>query len=304
MENQVKEILLNNKKQAGNQAEDTNREPSSLMEEIVPLYSDALKNDNINDFLGDHEVEFISLVGFADVGKSTFLGSLYSLLLTYDSLGEYRMVDSDTFVGFEKKLYLRRLNPNETSEIKRTLRNEGYHLTLLLVNKLTNKTRKLVICDKAGEIYQDYISKDEEIEKDFNLPRADRLLFFIDVQKMLGNQFNLMLDDYAMMLKRLLKFDKISSDSTKYLVFNKFDQVKEDNHERYEKRKEKVLECFRELLGDGINPKEITSMLTDVIKPDEANEFYKELITPFEPDTTEPDPLCWAEYKINKYARR
>ena len=40
-------------------------------------YSDALTDENINKVLGNYDTHLVTLVGFSEVGKSTFVASLY-----------------------------------------------------------------------------------------------------------------------------------------------------------------------------------------------------------------------------------
>ena len=50
-------------------------------------------------------------------------------------------------------------------------------------HETTNEKRLIVLSDRAGERYRDYISKDEELLKDKTIKYADRILLFINAER-------------------------------------------------------------------------------------------------------------------------
>lgn len=104
----------------------------------------------------------------------------------------------------------------------------------------------MVLSDRAGETYYGYISDASLIEKDHTLSRADRVLLFVDSEKMLDDTEYLgMKDDYRMLLSRLLKAGKYPKDTSLYVVFNKFDKVIKKMAKTYDLRKQEMLEIFK-----------------------------------------------------------
>ncbi len=145
------------------------------------FYGDALNDSNINDVITNIIPELIVLVGFAGYGKSTLVGSLHHYLLLGNNIGGYKLIDSDTFAGFERRIALRRLTgENLNCATKRTLRGEYYFLTLDLANDKNH--HKIIISDKSGETYNDYKDKKVEAQNDLALFRANYLLLLIDSQ--------------------------------------------------------------------------------------------------------------------------
>lgn len=74
---------------------------------VSQYYCDALNDKNINDVLGDADTHLITLVGFSEVGKSTFVASLYHTFMLKGEIDGYKIIDSDTFVGFERRAHVR-----------------------------------------------------------------------------------------------------------------------------------------------------------------------------------------------------
>ena len=77
----------------------------------------------------------------------------------------YAFVDSDTYVGFERRVFLRRVNKDNSSGTKRTILGEN---DILHIKLKSNKGQKhqILVSDKAGETYQKYLSSDEDVEGD------------------------------------------------------------------------------------------------------------------------------------------
>lgn len=74
------------------------------------FFCDAKSQNELNEFVNSEKPKLVALVGFADYGKSTFIGSLYQQLIVNLNYGGYSFVDSDTYVGFERRVFLRRIN--------------------------------------------------------------------------------------------------------------------------------------------------------------------------------------------------
>lgn len=131
------------------------------IENIAQYYCDSMTDENINDILGDYNTHLVTLVGFSEVGKSTFVASLYHEFMCTGEIDGYKFIDSDTYVGFERRAYIRNESLKTSKRNSRTTMMEGQFLTLTLskddiLNKLIIQTELekhtriaiLVICHK------------------------------------------------------------------------------------------------------------------------------------------------------------
>lgn len=85
-----------------------------------------------NDVLGDCDTHLITLVGFSEVGKSTFVASLYHKVMSTGEIDGYKFIDSDTYIGFERRAYIRNEDLKTSKRNSRTTTLEGQFLTLTL----------------------------------------------------------------------------------------------------------------------------------------------------------------------------
>lgn len=210
-------------------------------------YCDAMNDGNINMVLNNVKPELIVLIGFSDYGKSTFVGSLYYYLLTKGQVGGYELYDSDTFAGFERRLYLRNIKNDETVKSKtlRTEEGDGYLLTLTLYNHSLREKKQLIISDRAGEVYKSYVNVKEGIRKDESLPRAQRVLIMIDATQ-LQTGWDIQEGRFRQLFDGLKECGKMPKDAVYTLIFNKIDLVdaKGDLKSIYESEKPHVLKFF------------------------------------------------------------
>lgn len=145
------------------------------------LFCDAKNQSELNDFIDSERPKLVALVGFANYGKSTFIGTLYELLIQNLNYRGYSFVDSDTYVGFERRVFLRRINDEDTSDTKRNVLGENDILNLVLRSE-EGKIHQVVLSDKAGETYLKYTSSDDEVKEDRVLENADLIVFFVDAE--------------------------------------------------------------------------------------------------------------------------
>lgn len=142
-------------------------------------YCDALNDESINNVLGGTESRLITLVGFSEVGKSSFVASLYHKFMANGEVNGSKIVDSDTFVGFEKRAYVRNEAFKTIKRNARTTMTEGQFLTLTLSKN--GKKKKLIVSDNAGEKYKNtYVDNQAEVNKDKGLVNTRHIIFFID----------------------------------------------------------------------------------------------------------------------------
>lgn len=220
--------------------------------ESSQFYCDARNDDNINMVLNNVKPELIVLVGFSDYGKSTFVGSLYSYLLTKGSVEGYDLYDSDTFSGFERRYYLRNVKNDENlkSRTLRTEENDDYLLTLTFYNPSLKEKKQLIISDRAGETYRKYVDAKERIEKDASLPRAQKILILIDTTQ-LKDKWEVQRGWYKQLFSGLKDNSKLPDEAEYTLLFNKIDLVNKNNELKkvYVESKAEVVDFFKSEIG-------------------------------------------------------
>lgn len=251
-------------------------------------YCDGMNDGNINMVLNNVKPELIVLIGFSDYGKSTFVGSLYYYLLTKGSVGGYDLYDSDTFSGFERRLYLRNIKNDETAKSKtlRTEEDDEYLLTLTFYNRSLKEKKQLIISDRAGEAYRKYVDVKEKIKNDESLSRAQRILIMIDSTQ-LQSGWDIQEGRFRQLFDGLKECGKMPNDAAFTLLFNKIDLVKANDviKAAYEGEKQHVVSFFCEELDiteSSLDVREIDSkhihkntefeaLVNDLIKKDDTS---------------------------------
>ena len=247
MENQdANNLLLNTPKEIKSSPTKENIEQLVSMKETL-FYTDALNEANINSIITDQKPELIVLFGLNDLGKTTFVGSLYHLLRVNGEMNEYKFVNSDTFAGFERRVFLRKCSKDGRSNTNRTLRAENPFLTLHMEHNTTKEKRIIVLSDRAGERYRDYISKDEELLKDKTIKQADRILLFVNPEELKGRSYSNMKDELRTLLRRLKEKDMLPMSATKYIIFNKYDKVVDVENQQFKEHKLEIIALIEEM---------------------------------------------------------
>lgn len=247
MDNQdTNDLLLDTPREQKNLAKENIIEPIIAVKE-TPFFTDALSEININSIITDQKPELIVLFGLNDLGKTTFVGSLYHLLRVYGEMGDYKFVNSDTFAGFERRVFLRKCSKDGRSNTNRTFRAENPFLTLHMTHKTTKGKRLIVLSDRAGERYRDYISKDEELLKDKTIEYADRILLFVNAEELIGRSYSNMKDELRTLLRRLKEKEMLPMLATKYIIFNKFDKVQDVENQQFKDHKQEIVALFEEM---------------------------------------------------------
>lgn len=202
---------------------DENNVPTSFS-----FYCDALTDENINSVIEDANSYLITLVGFPEVGKSTFVASLYHLLMLKGEINGFKIVDSDTYVGFERRAHVRNEVFKTSKRNARTVMTEGHFLTLTLCKD--NIKKKLIISDKAGEIYKNnYVDNLSEIKNDKGLIYTKHILFFLD-SSVLSDDFEYQdFDDkFQMLLGRMVSAKVFDIPKQFDILYNKNDTIEAD----------------------------------------------------------------------------
>ena len=204
---------------------------------------DALNDSNINSVIDEIPPHLIILVGFPKHGKSTFVSSLYHVVLTEGKIGENKFIDSDTILGFERRVFVRRYEQNFKKRLNRTSLLENYFLTLDFIDKNSNR-KKLVISDRSGEAYKQYCDNVDEMREDQAIGHANHIVFFLDASKLLN--VNTITD--CNLIKQLIgrfKNAKIINPSVTFdLIFNKIDTI-QGKEDRYKKNKREIIEAIK-----------------------------------------------------------
>ena len=263
------------------------------------MYCDAKGQQDLNEFVDSEKPKLVALVGFANYGKSTFIGALYQQLIAKLNYKGYAFVDSETYVGFERRVFLRRVNGEDISDTKRNILKENDILHLML-RSVKGHSHQVLISDKAGETYARYSSSDEEIGRDIVLENADLVVMFVDAEAGSNSlaEHNLIVERYESMLMRLKSQKKLSADTSYVVVFTKADKVTTaERKKKLADRKTLLCNKFTEVLGsDPIDVYEVNSKSLD----DEAlNNVFERILSP-KPQEEGPKEIDWVKTEIDR----
>ena len=212
------------------------------IENIAQYYCDSMTDENINDVLGDYNTHLVTLVGFSEVGKSTFVASLYHEFMCTGEIDGYKFIDSDTYVGFERRAYIRNESLKTSKRNIRTTTLEGQFLTLTLSkNDVQNK---LIISDRAGETYKNiYTSNLSEVMKDKGLINSHHIIFFIDSSSVNNeDDYNDFCDDFQLLLSRMASAGVFKVPKEYDIIYNKIDLNQTDEIKELYKKQSQDLE--------------------------------------------------------------
>lgn len=263
------------------------------------FFCDAKSQELLNDFVNSGKPKLVALVGFAGYGKSTFIGSLYQLLIENLSYGGYSFVDSETYVGFERRVFLRRVNNEDTSDTKRNVLGESDVLHFKLRSG-KGSYHEILVSDKAGETYLKYTSSDEEITKDIVLAKADLIIFFVDAEEDSRSlaSHNLIAEKYNSLLSRLKLQHKIVEGTPYFVVFSKVDKVTDDERKKkFADRRVKMCEVFSTSLG--LAPCQVFEVNSKVLNNEQLNQVFVKIIQPKE-KRNDSKNLDWVKNEIEK----
>lgn len=298
MDNQdTNDLLLNTPKEQKNPTKE-NVVDSLIVPKETPFYTDALNEININSIITDQKPELIVLFGLNDLGKTTFVGSLYHLLRVNGEMADYKFANSDTFAGFERRVFLRKCSKDGRSNTNRTLRSENPFLSLHMIHNTTRQKRFIVLSDRAGERYRDYISKDEELLKDKTIKHANRILLFVNAEELMGRSYSNMKDELRTLLRRLKEKEMLPMCATKYIIFNKYDKVLNTEDQQFKEHKQEIVALFEEMF----ETKEISQHCINSKSLDdniELEKIFHSLIQPLNAKKVDPS-LDWVKTAIKR----
>lgn len=245
------------------------------MEVDTAFIYEAYTEESIAEVDFEEQPELITLLGLGDYGKSTFVGSLYHLLRKNENFAGYTLIDSDTISGFERRLYLRALNSEGKSDVKRTIRKKGSLLNFILLDSKNNK-RHIMLSDSAGETYRECLSKESIVKEQVAVKAANRLLIFVN-----SDEFNVATkpwkDDLSTLLKRFSSMDMLPKDAVVYLVLNKYDKtagIAKEKLDAYIKEVKNIVNAYL-----SIDDNNVYTVNSKGIAQDNIDEGLKTLIT-------------------------
>ena len=212
------------------------------IENIAQYYCDSMTDENINDVLGDYNTHLVTLVGFSEVGKSTFVASLYHKLMCTGEIDGYKFIDSDTYVGFERRAYIRNESLKTSKRNYRTTTLEGQFLTLTLSKN--DKISKLIISDRAGETYKkSYKSNLSDVKQDKGLINSHHIIFFIDSSSINNeDDYSDFCDDFQLLLSRMASAEVFKVPKEYDIIYNKLDLIQTDEIKELYKKQSQDLE--------------------------------------------------------------
>lgn len=208
---------------------------------------EAMDPSEINNVIEGVRPKVIVLIGFPNYGKTTFVGTIFGNLLSEGEFCDQTFIDSDTFSGFERRFYLRRI-PNEYNEeeinslTKRTILGENSLLTLKLENKC-GEMQKIVISDNSGELYKKIRNGGPTQKEEKIIHNADLLVFFIDSEKLVDDEITVF-NDYRTLLIRLKMHGAPLNEMDYIIVFNKYDKIENNNKNKIEEFSKNIIDIF------------------------------------------------------------
>lgn len=197
---------------------------NAIKEEIMaqqPYYGEAKSDNDVNDLQDDDRPFLISVIGFPECGKSTFVSSIYHLCMTRGGIGSFKFFDSDTLIGFEKRALIRHIKTDVKNRNLRTQVYENPFLSLSFRN-VDGRVAKVIISDKSGETYEKYKDRAGLAGCDVGLINADVIVLLVDANKFESNIVNEQ-KRLRIFLARLRNEGVCQNGAQFFLVMNKMD---------------------------------------------------------------------------------
>lgn len=212
--------------------ENTTPQPTQQPEDSASAEStyryDALRNEDVNRLSSNRRPTLVTLFGISECGKTTFVGSLFAILCRYPQLLKSTFIDSDTLTGFQRRVHTRYLSEKGLSEQPRTQRRAGSILNVVLGDEHGDNQRMVIFSDLSGEIYKDAASKDDIALQQTAVKYADKLVIFVDTEKLLPTKNNAYKALFQSLLSRFYEKGMLTRETEYFLVFNKADLVKDE----------------------------------------------------------------------------
>lgn len=265
------------------------------------FYNDALNEDEINALVKDSKPELIVLLGLSDYGKSTFVGSLFFLL--QQGKCKYTLYDSDSFIGFERRLFQRKINAQGKSDTQRTRIDEPQFLTMYVKDKEGGK-RMVVLSDKAGEQYNAYKSQEETVKSDKTLRNADKFLIFVDAENFANRKFYSMKDNLEQLFQRLSTNNKLPQNAKVYILFNKIDTLSNLDEDKIKQMEKQITDMLSTYVGENCVIKELNSKSLGEANEEKLIQLFNELLETPTSQLVNGDDLDWLHRSIETIKTR
>lgn len=240
---------------------------------------DAIKEESfVNYLVYDDKPTVVSIIGFPGYGKTCFIATTYQILLNEGKIDKYNFVDSDTFVGLERRIYMRRctvIDENSAPQTKRTLRGEGHILTFRFNNHQEGE-KLIIVSDRSGEDYIDCANQKNKIKDHLLLRHSDYVLLFVDSTILLDcakmMEFS---DTFSDLLTNIQHADAMPKYAQIVIVFNKIDAVEQDA--QFQKRSNTIEALVKEKFPfNTVVSKRIIS--NNIRKSKELQQLFSEII--------------------------
>ena len=270
------------------------------IENIAQYYCDSMTDENINDVLGDYNTHLVTLVGFSEVGKSTFVASLYHKLMCTGEIDGYNFIDSDTYVGFERRAYIRNESLKTSYRNSRTTTLEGQFLTLTLSKD--NKINKLIISDRAGETYKNsYTSNLSDVKQDKGLINSHHIIFFIDSSSVNNeDDYSDFCDDFQLLLSRMASAGVFDVPKLYDIIYNKIDLNQTDEIKELYKKQSQELENKMKV-DYGINISSKFEIVANDMKDQGLGDVFKFLVNTLDSHTNyQYEESNWVKTLLNE----
>lgn len=220
------------------------------------FYSDALDDSQINGIIRSISPHLITLIGFSEFGKSTFVASMYHRAMTQGQIDGYEFYDSDTFSGFERRAYIRDVGLKLNKRFNRTTNAEGYFLTMYF--KKRNEKLLLVISDRSGETYKkEYTTNANAVKADKSLIYNNHIVFFIDVSALIIDKNYLgFKSKFNTLISRLYSADVFKNEKIIDVIFNKIDLLDKGDEnacQLFESNAKEIIQIIEETSQTKIN---------------------------------------------------